>query len=211
MQGHPYADWIGCEDEKTARAIEDYFLKTGHQGDKGGGSPDHPPTRVYAFRAPRLTSFREWLRSHEEKEGEEGKRRARREEWVAAADRLIGRCQAWLAEADPEGILNLHLMPQGKAEAGLGRYEIPVLVIYLEDKRVQIVPFARNTTRVLSFAPHKQFQTEGRVDITNGMEKFTLYRVHVEGKEHWYAVPERGDPVELNQDTFMAIMEDLLS
>src|SRR5260370_37622448 len=55
------ATWIQCKDEKTARAIEDYFLRTGTQADKGGSTSDNPPTQVYAFRAPKLTSFREWL------------------------------------------------------------------------------------------------------------------------------------------------------
>lgn len=210
MQNNPYATAIQCEDEKTARAIEDYFVRTGTQGDKGGGSPDKPPTQVYVFRAPRLTSFREWLKGLE-KEGEDHKRREIKEEWVGAANRLIQKCLAWLAEADPEGFLLLRQSTQPKAEAGLGRYEVPFLIIDHADTRVHVTPFARNTARTLALGPGKEVPAEGRVDVTNGSEKWILYRTRAEGKERWYAVADRGDLVELNQDVFMAIMEDLLS
>src|SRR5438046_1147920 len=67
MQDNSLATWIQCEDEATAREIERYFLQTGTQGDASGGSADKPPTQVYIFRAPKLTSFRDWLRTQEEK------------------------------------------------------------------------------------------------------------------------------------------------
>ncbi len=212
MLGNPYAEWIQCDDEKTARAIEEYLLNCGTQGDTGGGKPDKPPTQVYVFRAPKLTSFREWLKAEEKKkEGDEGKRREKRQEWVEAANRLIGRCHAWLTEADTEGILNLRISTNPKAETGLGRYETNFLVVEHEEAHLHIVPFGRNTTRVLSLVPGVEIQTQGRADISNGIEKWMLYRVHVDGQERWYATPDRGDPVEFNQNVFMAIMEDLLS
>jgi hypothetical protein len=166
---------------------------------------------VFVFRAPRLTHFREWLKSQEAKEGEEGQRRAKRQDWVDAANLLVGRCKEWLAEADPEALLSLRIATQEKTETGLGRYEVPLLVVDHADTRVHVVPFARNTARTLSFAPGVQVQAEGRVDISNGTEKRTLYRIHSEGKERWYLTADHGDPIELNQDVFMAIMEDLLS
>jgi hypothetical protein len=211
MQGHPYATAISCKDEKTARAIAEHLRQTGVQPDKGSATPEKSPTQVYLFRAPKLTSFREWLKGQEVTEGEEHQREQKREEWVEAAKRLIGRCHAWLTEADSGGVLNVYVNWLDKAEAGLGRYTVPVLVVEHEDTRIHMAPFARNTARSLALPPGPKVQAQGRVDISNGMEKHVLYRVEAEGKEGWYLVPERGDPVALNQNVFMEIMEDLLS
>jgi hypothetical protein len=130
---------------------------------------------------------------------------------VAAAHRLLERCQTWLAEADPGGVLDLQRSSQDKAEEGLGRYKAPVLLVEHGDTRVYIVPFARNTTRSLRLPSGQEVRTAGRIDVTNGVEKQVLYRVEAGGKERWYVAPERGDVIALNQDVFMALMEDLLS
>lgn len=211
MRDNPSATWISCEDEQTARAIEKHLLSLGVQSDMQSGHDETPPTQVYLFRAPRLTSFREWLKGEEQKDKREGKRREIREDWVGAVNRFLDRCRTWLSEIDSEGILSLRLTTQEKAEIGLGRYEVPLLVIEHDDTRIHVAPVARNTARTLTFAPGVETPALGRVDISSGIKKWIAYRANVEGAEHWYVVPDRGELVELNQDSFLAIMEDLLS
>lgn len=212
MQGNSSASWIQCPDEKTAHEIERHFRQSGTQSDGVNGNPDSLPMQVYAFRAPKLTSFREWLKTHAENEGEERVRREKREEWVGAVTRLIEKCMGWLQEADPTGILRLGVESGSwKNEANLGRYSIPVLSVEYKGDKVQLVPVGRNTHRTISPMRNIEVPAEGRVDVTNGFLKNMLYRTRENGKDRWYLMTEDWKSVELNQDTFMAIMEEMLS
>ena len=52
---------------------------------------------------------------------------------------------------------------------------------------------------------------DGRVDITDGIRKYMLYRTLKDGQETWYAVDERFQAAPLDRSRFEAILQDLLS
>ena len=57
----------------------------------------------------------------------------------------------------------------------------------------------------------KVWKAEGRIDVTDGSRRYTLYRTLQGGEERWYVVDEDSNTAELDQDQLMAVLEDLLS
>ncbi len=211
MEASPTATLIEFEDEAAARSVQEQFLRSGVQGDNGGGPSEGPPRQVYVYRAPKLTSFREFLRKQEQEEAEVRQRKARKEEWVGAVGRLIGKFRTWLQEADPAEALEVAALNLDKAEQGLGEYRAPGLEVRLAEAAVQIVPVARNVVGTVGLPGGGGLRAEGRVDATNGLRKYTLYRTLKDGKERWHVAGADFELSPLDQDRFMAIMEDLLS
>ncbi len=200
-----------CADEQTARAIEAHFLQAGFQPDRNGGGPTPPATQVYVFHAPKLTGLRQWLREQELKTGGEGARRRKRQEWVATVSRLLERLESWLTDADPEGLLGLRRSTAARDEIDLGRYEVSELAVEYGDTVVHIIPMARVAPRTIALAPGVEVKAQGRIDVTNGITKYHLYRTLESGKERWHILGPDTRAVELNQETFAGLMEDLLS
>jgi len=211
MQDNGYAEWMEFPDEATARSAKDYLLQTGMQAAKARGLAEKPATQVYVYRAPKLTSFRELLHQKGQEGDREKHRKERREEWIGAVRRLITQLCDWLQEADSDGILDIFSTEVEKLEQELGSYEVPRLVVRLGDANLQIVPVARNVVGSVEPRGAAALRAEGRVDVTDGVRKYILYRTLQDGKERWYALDENFDPAALDQDRFMSIMEDLLT
>ena len=51
----------------------------------------------------------------------------------------------------------------------------------------------------------------GRVDITNGVRKYALYRTIQDGRDVWYVVDERSEVVPLSKELLCEIVMDLMS
>src|SRR5690349_5159303 len=116
-------------------------------------------------------------------------RRKRREEWLGAVARLMEQIKGWLRDADPEGILSVVPIPVDRNETGLGSYRAEGFNISLnDDTSVQVIPIARNVAGFLAGGR----RAEGRVDITNGVEKHSLYRTFEDGVENWYVFTRDG-------------------
>jgi hypothetical protein len=69
-----------------------------------------------------MMTFREFLQQKAAEQQQQG-RRERRDEWVAAVDRLIEQLRTWLAESDPDRLLDVVRQEVEKAEPGLGVYQ----------------------------------------------------------------------------------------
>src|SRR4051812_16533997 len=92
------------------------------------------------------TAFTKFLQQQAEKHQAEVKAgKATVEEWRAAVEKLFARIRAWLAESDPDGIIQIKQGKHEVAEAGLGRYEVPRLDLRAFGKWIGIIPKARNT------------------------------------------------------------------
>src|SRR5438552_597690 len=93
-------------------------------------------------------TFREFLEKQAQQQHSK-ERRERREEWIAAVDRLIGQPRKWLAEADPKGVLDVVPTQIDRAEPDLGIYRIRKLKISLGEANVQVVPVGRNVVGIV--------------------------------------------------------------
>jgi hypothetical protein len=126
-------------------------------------------------------------------------------------ERLVNQLMGWVREVDQSGLLALAPFRLRPTEAGLGTYEVPGFTIGLGDTIVQVRPVARNVVGSVKLSAEKEVKPQGRVDVTDGLRRYTLYRTLEGGGERWYVVDEDANTAELDQDQFMAILEDLLS
>ncbi len=133
------------------------------------------------------TAFRDFLREQAKKhqaEFEAGK--ATVEEWRAAIRHLFAQLRAWLKESDPEGVIEIEEGQQEITERGLGRYRVPRLHLRAFGKWIGIIPKARHTvgtaTPPLKSAPQR---AAGRVDITDELRRYVLYRFQEDGHDVW--------------------------
>jgi hypothetical protein len=132
-------------------------------------------------------AFQEFLRQKAEKyraEVQSGK--ATVEEWRAAIEQLFAQLRHWLKESDPEGVIEIEESHQDLTEPGLGRYRVPRLNLRAFGKWVGIIPKARNTVGTAQ-PPQKSApqRAAGRVDITDELQRYVLYRFQEDGRDVW--------------------------
>src|SRR5579885_289108 len=153
---------------------------------------------------PASKSFRDFL-EEKAREGNEVTRRQQRQEWVDAVNRLVSQLSQWLTEADPKGVLEVERVEFRKAEEEIGSYQVPGLDIRLGcTAGVRIMPVGRNVVGSVAFRGAVGMPAEGRVDLTDGFRKYTLYRP-LEGGERWHVVDDRYNIAPLDQARFEAI------
>ncbi len=99
-----------------------------------------------------------------------------------------------------------------KQEQGLGSYQIQGLAIHFGESAVKVVPIGRNVLAHLgAHAEPGHENAEGRVDITNDIYKYNLYRKMTDAGEQWLVQYERSEIRPLDRERFEAIVQDLLS
>jgi len=92
----------------------------------------------------------------------------------------------------------------GRSKPNVGRYQVPRLEIRAFGKWVGIIPKARKTIKTArppqSGAPER---ATGRVDITDEIRRYVLYRIPAEGGESWFIEGPSLDPGQpLTQEHF---------
>lgn len=211
MLGKPYANSWEFESEEAAAEAEKYLLDSGLRPAPAEQTRGEPRTQLYVFRAPKMASFREFLDRTQKQQDPENKRTERRREWVAAVERLIEQLVAWVKEIDSAGLLIVDPFRLRQTEMGLGAYEVQAFTIRLDDTIIQIRPVARFVVGTVKLPDGKERKAQGRVDVTDGVRRYTLYRTLGEEGERWYIVDEASNTAELDQNQFLAVLEDLLS
>ena len=142
----------------------------------------------------------------------ETNRRKGRDEWIAAVDRLLAQLRAWLTETGAAELLDLEPLEFEKREQGLGAYHIKGLALHFGERTVKVVPVGRTVLAHLGpFANAGHENAEGRVDITNGADKYFLYRKLTNAGEQWLVQHERTGIRPLDRELFEIILQDLLS
>ncbi len=156
-----------------------------------------------------MTSFQEFLHRKAEEQGQSSARE-RRDEWIAAVDRLTRQIEGWLRESDPEGVLDLIPVTFDKAEKGLGPYKIDGLQVGVGELSARVVPVARNVVgspRIMGDGA----RLAGRVDITDGIKKYVLRRVLKDGSETWEVLDDHFGAAPFDRDRLESILQDLLA
>ena len=150
------------------------------------------------------TSFSELLQKKAESYGAEArKNKALIDDWVEAIAKLFAQIREWLAVSDPTKILYLEDRKTEVNEPNVGRYQAPRLDIRAFDKWVGIIPKARKTIKTArppqAGAPER---ATGRVDMTDEILRYVLYRYPVDGKDTWFIEGPASDLQPLTKEQF---------
>jgi hypothetical protein len=148
--------------------------------------------------------FKEFLRQQAEKYQVEARsRQGLVDEWRAAIERLFLQMRTWLKHSDPDSVIEIKEGEVVITERGLGRYSVPRLDLYIFGKWIGIIPKARGTVGKAS--PPRISPPEraiGRVDITDELRRYVLYRFQQGDGEVWMVDDLESPLEELNQEVF---------
>lgn len=154
-------------------------------------------------------SFREFLQERAAKQ-QNPLRKQLREEWLASLSRLFDQLIAWVAELDPDHVLEVSRTEFRHWEPSLGEYSVPILELYLGDELIRFYPKARILHGTVDVRGDSRLPAAGYVDIICRLSNRRLYRAFKDGKEGWYAVDDRWKADPLDRDHFEAILRDVL-
>ena len=101
---------------------------------------------------------------------------------------------AWLTYADPDhAILEVRETPYQLREEGIGSYEARGLIISLGRRELRVEPIARNVAGPLSSTGviHVS-RAYGRVDLTDGLQKYMIFRVEKVPEDRWSIIEQDG-------------------
>jgi hypothetical protein len=145
------------------------------------------------------------------KESRIAKATAKRDEWVNALGQLNARIKGWIDQADVQRVLRVEMVGYPIREEGIGDYDAPGLNIVLEPWTVEVKPIARFVAGPLAAtgAIHVP-RAFGRVDLTNGLEKYMIFRTAKELDGPWIIVKQDGYRMsEFDQQSFEAALQSL--
>ena len=150
------------------------------------------------------TDFKDFLRQQAEKYQTEvtaGKTDV--EDWRAAVERLFAQIRAWLKDSDPQGFIEIKESLQNITEPGLGRYQVPRLDLSTFRQWIGIIPKARRTMATAT-PPRKSVpeQAAGRVDITDEVRRYILYRFREDGQDEWMIDDLESEPKPFDREAF---------
>ncbi len=160
-----------------------------------------------------MKTLKDFLAEHAEIErGRADEKRAMQQEWTGALHRLIGQIREWLVDSDPEYLLEIEESHHEIREVNVGVYTAPGLVIRLEAREVRLMPIARKVVGpLLSGETIRMARAFGRVDMTNGGEKFTIFRSRKDPSDEWMIVEDWGHVVrKFDRQAFEEAMQILL-
>jgi hypothetical protein len=117
-------------------------------------------------------------------------RQRRRDEWVQAVERLLVQIEDWLRQADTEKVLQVERTEVERREQALGFYKAPGLVIRLRNRQITVLPHARNVLDYIEGGEIPGRRAQGRVDLSDGGERYILFRRLAERGESWWLLDE---------------------
>jgi hypothetical protein len=160
-----------------------------------------------------MSTLQEFLKERADRirEGHSEKLRLQNE-WIQAVDRLIRQIRQWLSDADSQNILEFFENSIQLRETDVGVYLVKRLTIRLEAQEVHVIPIARNAVGpVVSSGSTHRGRSFGRVDITDGVNKFLLFRTQIQPDDRWVIVNDENYIMrELNEESFASAMQSLL-
>jgi predicted transcriptional regulator len=161
-----------------------------------------------------VASLKEFLATEADKlQSEQLDAIKRRDEWVEAVDRLLAQIKDWLHQADPGRILTIEETTHKLREHGIGSYEAAGLWVGIGVRQVRVEPVARNVLGPARLSgDYYGRHAYGRVDMSNGSERFMIIRVSKGPDDHWSIMDEdRQRTDRFDQDSFEAALKGLLA
>lgn len=132
-------------------------------------------------------------------------------EWSAALNDLYAVVRGWLRTSDPDGVLTVEDETWELKEQGLGTYTVPRIDIRGLGHWVGLVPKARYT--VATATPPRKSTPEraaGRVDITDEVRRYILYRFRGEDGDLWLMDDQKTPLRVFDQPAFEAALKSYL-
>lgn len=127
----------------------------------------------------------------------------KRQEWFDVVGQLLRQLEAWLREADVDGVLTFVPTTVTLAEPTLGRYEMPGLIVRLHNQQVTIQPGGRDVYGTLD----NGLRIQGRVDINDGAGyTYRLLRATDGQGERWVIRGPGYDAEPLTREAFDQLM-----
>jgi hypothetical protein len=160
-----------------------------------------------------IVSLKEFLASEAEKlASERSVAMKKRDEWVESVGRLLAQIEVWLHQADSGQILTYKKGNLTLREVGIGTYDVPFLLIELGAREVSIKPVARFVAGPLSSTGSMHIlRSYGRVDMSNRLYKYMLFRSEKDPVDRWVIIEEDGYRTQpFDQDSFESAFQSLL-
>jgi hypothetical protein len=149
-------------------------------------------------------TFTQFLKDQEEKQkslAEENKQLI--DEWRSALQSLYYDIRKWLRESDTGGVIKVDEKESDITEEGIGHYKAPRLELRIFGRWIGILPKARKT--VGTARPPQQgapSRALGRVDLTDEVRRYILYRTQEDGHDVWLIDNLRNEQRLLNKEAF---------
>jgi hypothetical protein len=128
-------------------------------------------------------------------------------EWKQALDDLFTEIEGWLAPAKRAGVLTTTRSETTIAEQDLGEYAAPVLHISDGRLTVRLEPVGGRVAGVVAAGGKRHLGLRGRVDLVCGPTRIPLVR---DLSRVWRALPLRGEPRKLTEESFAEILGEVL-
>lgn len=127
-------------------------------------------------------------------------------EWITALGRLFQEIEGWLEPAVRGGYLATRRTQTQIIEQDFGTYDAPMLEILRGGLTVRLEPIGVRVVGVVA-AGKRLVGLRGRVDLICGPIRIPIVR---SPPNTWKALPLRGEPRELDEETFSQILEEVL-
>jgi hypothetical protein len=137
----------------------------------------------------------------------EAHRDEQKQEWKQALDDFFTEIEGWLAPAESAGVLTIARSETTIAEPDFGEYAAPVLHICDGRLTVRLEPVGGRVAGVVAAGGKRHLGLRGRVDLVCGPTRIPLVR---DSSRTWRALPLRGEPRELTEESFAEILGEVL-
>jgi hypothetical protein len=133
----------------------------------------------------------------------------RQHEWLDAVNGLFREIEGWLAPAIAVGALKSQPSEIELDDPDLGKYTAPMKYIAVKQASgpaVRLEPISPGVTGLI-VSGRRLTGLRGRVDLISGPTKIPLVRTQ---SGIWKAVPLRGEPRDLTEESFAEMLNELL-
>ncbi len=134
-------------------------------------------------------------------------RQEQKREWLAALNALFEEIERWIAPAAQEGLLRVSRSEVEIIEEDIGSYHAPILEIRDDRLLVRLVPVGARVAGVVVSGGTRHIGLRGRIDLVCGPIQIPIVR---SSSGMWKALPLRGEPKDLNEETFSEILSEVL-
>ncbi len=128
-------------------------------------------------------------------------------EWLGALEQLYTDIETWVRPAVDEGVLRTRRSEREIVEQDFGDYLAPVLEILAGGLALRFEPVGARIVGAIASGGRRLLGLRGRVDLVCGPIQIPLVRTAEGG---WKAVPLRGEPRDLDEESFAEILAEVL-
>lgn len=130
-----------------------------------------------------------------------------RAEWLSALNSLFTSIEEWLRPAVEAGVLTTSRSSTEIVEQDLGSYTAPMLQITDGSITARLEPVSGRVAGIVASGNVRLVGMRGRVDLVCGPMRVPLGRT---SSGVWKALPLRGEPRELTEESFAELLGEVL-